>query len=448
MKVLIVEDQITIQSFLIEQLKSQLGIAHSDIVIANNGLEAIKIASKTQINLVLMDIHMPVMDGITATEKLSNKYSQLKIIIISSFDDKLFKQKAMIAGAKAYLFKEHIETDLSSIVQNVAGGYKVFPESTLQSTEDQSERVLNSQTLKILKTNKSIAAEIIRAWIYERRNSHVTQESFFDFLDIDLRVKEDVINSLDRDNKVEELKITLNKKARQFNLIDLSKKEFINEVKLTTGRLNIWLNEREKDLQINAQVLRIKLREGSKKFIEAYLSNMSPMPSFEYLEKLEKSLFALAKDYEKELKKIVQIEQSAKLAYKNLLVIFHQNKLIEKERLAGSLILAWQKIYGAKVTVKAYKLAVQIILGMIRFIQFYIDDLIQTNNLLKNVLNDLNIDDTNSSIYINRKELIHLHNPVKLLQDVEKDLGHHLNQWGIYGTINSDLIIDLLLNKL
>jgi DNA-binding NarL/FixJ family response regulator len=441
MKVLIVEDQITIQSFLIEQLKSQLGIAHSNIIIANNGLDAIKIASKTEIDLALMDIHMPVMDGITATEKLINKYPQLKIIVISSFDDKLFKQKAMKAGAKAYLFKEQIETDLSSIVQNVAGGYKVFPESTLPSSEEHSDLVLNSQTLKILKTNKSIAAEIIRAWLYERHNN-VTQESFFDFLDIDLRVKEDVINLINGDNKVKELKITLKKQARQFNFVDLSKKEFKDEFKLTTERLNVWLNNREKDLQINAQVLRIKLRERSKQFIAIYLSDISPILGLEYLEKLEKSLFDIMKDYENELKKISKLEQSAKLAYKNLLIIFHQNKLIEQERLALALKSALQKIYGAKITIEAYKLAVQIILGMIRFIQFYIDDLIQTNNLLKKVLNNLNSDLKGS------KQLIHLHNPAKLLQDVEKDLGHRLNQWGIYGTINPDLIIDLLLKKL
>ena len=104
-KVILVEDNFFLQKALEEKLSN-----FSDIVIkdtAQNGEEAIAILEKNHVvDLILMDIEMPVMNGIKATEIIKSKYPQIKIVMITVFDNDDNVFNAIKAGADGYLLKE------------------------------------------------------------------------------------------------------------------------------------------------------------------------------------------------------------------------------------------------------------------------------------------------------------------------------------------------------
>lgn len=94
-----------------------------------NGAELIgKLAEDHRIDVVLMDIKMPEMDGIKATEIIKSKYPHIKIIMLTVFDDDENIFNAIKAGANGYLLKEiNAEKLHSSILEVVSGGAPMTP---------------------------------------------------------------------------------------------------------------------------------------------------------------------------------------------------------------------------------------------------------------------------------------------------------------------------------
>lgn len=91
-------------------LKDEL---HIDIAgFALNGKEAIDKCNKEKFDIVLMDINMPVIDGISATTEIKRLHPQIKIIIVSMMSDVATITKAIKAGADAYLLKSNSSEDL------------------------------------------------------------------------------------------------------------------------------------------------------------------------------------------------------------------------------------------------------------------------------------------------------------------------------------------------
>jgi DNA-binding NarL/FixJ family response regulator len=113
--------------YLIKSLVEKLSLFPDKFKIgfvARNGKEIVDyIASNTKPDVILMDIEMPVMDGIKATEIISSSYSEIKIIMLTVFDDdeKIFN--AIKAGANGYLLKdETVEKIVEGIEMVFQGG--------------------------------------------------------------------------------------------------------------------------------------------------------------------------------------------------------------------------------------------------------------------------------------------------------------------------------------
>jgi pilus assembly protein CpaE len=84
---------------------------------SSNGLEAIDLAIETQPDVVLMDINMPEMDGITATENIRKKVPHAQIIILSVQGDTSYMRRAMLAGARDFLTKPVDVDELSAAIR-------------------------------------------------------------------------------------------------------------------------------------------------------------------------------------------------------------------------------------------------------------------------------------------------------------------------------------------
>jgi DNA-binding NarL/FixJ family response regulator len=125
-KIAIAEDNSFALSALLERLKgSDLHIKH----IARNGRELIGLLQKdSRVDLILMDIQMPEMDGIEATTIVKTKYPQIKVLMLTMFDDDENLFSAVMAGASGYLLKEDNSVEiLRAINDTMAGGAAMSP---------------------------------------------------------------------------------------------------------------------------------------------------------------------------------------------------------------------------------------------------------------------------------------------------------------------------------
>ncbi|VEP12522.1 Uncharacterized transcriptional regulatory protein YfiK [Hyella patelloides LEGE 07179] len=134
-RLLIVDDQTIIR----HGLKSLLEI-QSDLTVvgdAENGEKALeKIAfleQESQIpDVILLDVRMPIMDGVATTKQLIQDYPGIKILILTTFDDDEYISQAMNYGAKGYLLKDSPPEDLAMAIRAVSKGHTYMGSGLLE----------------------------------------------------------------------------------------------------------------------------------------------------------------------------------------------------------------------------------------------------------------------------------------------------------------------------
>lgn len=126
-KIGLVEDHPQLQKSICENLG---GFDEVELIfVASNGQEAIEMAAVHEPDLILMDIHMPVMDGITATRRLRISNPKVKIVMLTVFDDGDHIFQAILAGANGYLLKDARPSKLISAIQEaIEGGAPMSPQ--------------------------------------------------------------------------------------------------------------------------------------------------------------------------------------------------------------------------------------------------------------------------------------------------------------------------------
>ncbi|AMW30812.1 MULTISPECIES: response regulator [Arthrospira] len=120
-RVLLVDDQGIIR----EGLRSLLE-AKPDLEIvgeAENGKVAVELALKLKPDVVLMDVRMPIMDGVAAMRSLAEQQPEIKVLVLTTFDDDEYITQAMESGAKGYLLKDTPSDELAQAIRAVYQGY-------------------------------------------------------------------------------------------------------------------------------------------------------------------------------------------------------------------------------------------------------------------------------------------------------------------------------------
>ncbi|SHK61775.1 two component transcriptional regulator, LuxR family [Clostridium cavendishii DSM 21758] len=123
-KILIVDDDILIR----EGLKVLIDLEEDFEVIATakDGQEAIKLCEKLNPNIVLMDIRMPVMDGVIATGIIKKKYPDIKVVLLTTFKDDEYITEAIKCGAEGYILKSQSSDIIIESLRTVYKGNSVF----------------------------------------------------------------------------------------------------------------------------------------------------------------------------------------------------------------------------------------------------------------------------------------------------------------------------------
>jgi DNA-binding NarL/FixJ family response regulator len=125
-RVLIVDDQRLMRDGLASLLEMQDAI--EVVGTASNGQEALEKAVSLCPDVILMDVRMPVMDGVVATGQVRRSLPSCRILMLTTFDDDEYVIAALQAGASGYLLKDLPAPDLASAVQAVYKGiYQLDP---------------------------------------------------------------------------------------------------------------------------------------------------------------------------------------------------------------------------------------------------------------------------------------------------------------------------------
>jgi len=123
-RLLIVDDQSLIRQGLKAMLEQEPDL--QVVGDAENGKIALELVATLQPDVVLMDIRMPEMDGRTATKLIVQNFPNVKVLVLSTFDDDSYLTGAMRAGAKGYLLKDMPSSELADAIRFGHYGYTQF----------------------------------------------------------------------------------------------------------------------------------------------------------------------------------------------------------------------------------------------------------------------------------------------------------------------------------
>lgn len=111
---------------------------------AQNGNEVFEILKHQKADLILMDIRMPVMDGIEATRKMTEKYPEVKVIALTMFEEISYFNQMIEAGAQGFLLKKTNKDELQRAINLVMEGENYFSEefiSNVNRTQRPASRI-------------------------------------------------------------------------------------------------------------------------------------------------------------------------------------------------------------------------------------------------------------------------------------------------------------------
>ncbi|MCP2257546.1 DNA-binding response regulator, NarL/FixJ family, contains REC and HTH domains [Streptoalloteichus tenebrarius] len=119
-RVLVVDDQQAVR----EGLAALVGLTDGLEVVgqAGDGAEAVRLAAETAPHVVLMDLRMPIMDGVEATARLRRDHPGVAVLVLSTYADQELVVAALSAGARGYLTKEASRTQIETAIRSCAHG--------------------------------------------------------------------------------------------------------------------------------------------------------------------------------------------------------------------------------------------------------------------------------------------------------------------------------------
>lgn len=98
---------------------------------AGNGIEFLSLMEKTPCDIVLMDIEMPIMNGVEATKKAVVLYPDIKVIALSMYGEEIYYYQMLEAGAKGFLLKDSGMENVQDAIETVCEGSSYFSEELL-----------------------------------------------------------------------------------------------------------------------------------------------------------------------------------------------------------------------------------------------------------------------------------------------------------------------------
>ncbi|MGW4962370.1 response regulator [Nonomuraea sp. NPDC004186] len=124
MKVLVVDDQ----QLMREGLVALLDLVDDVDVMgdAGDGEQALRLVAELRPDVVLMDLRMPVMDGVEATRRIARAHPEVAVVVLTTYDDDRSVDSALLAGACGYLTKDAGRAEIAAALRSAAAGQSTF----------------------------------------------------------------------------------------------------------------------------------------------------------------------------------------------------------------------------------------------------------------------------------------------------------------------------------
>ena len=146
-KVMIVDDQ----PLLAEGIKSI--VLTSDemevIALASNGEDALKKMEREVPDVILLDIRMPVMNGVVTTLEVKKRYPSVKILMLTTFDDSEYILSALHNGACGYLLKDISSTVLIDSIKNAYAGDTILPSKVAKKLTEVAKNIAMHKEIEL-----------------------------------------------------------------------------------------------------------------------------------------------------------------------------------------------------------------------------------------------------------------------------------------------------------
>ena len=175
-KVMIVDDHLVVR----EGLKQLLGIEDNIEVIAEagSGLECLNLINKLNPDIIFMDIRMPGISGIETTRLICEKYPEIKVIMLTIYENEQYITESIQAGAKGYVLKNVKRDELTNIIQHVMRDQAFLDPSITARIFDhvrKDENVYESKTRTLLTLRE---LEVLRCLVSGHTDSIIAESLY------------------------------------------------------------------------------------------------------------------------------------------------------------------------------------------------------------------------------------------------------------------------------
>ena len=124
LRIVIADDQASVREGLVLLLDGLPGI--EVVGAAADGEQALRLVAEHKPDAILLDLHMPVLDGIGATRRLAAEHPDVAVVVLTTYADDSSVLEALHAGARSYLTKDADHADIAQALRAAAGGLTVF----------------------------------------------------------------------------------------------------------------------------------------------------------------------------------------------------------------------------------------------------------------------------------------------------------------------------------
>ena len=138
---------------------------------ASDGAEAVSLCKKLKPNVVLMDLRMPNMDGLTAIEKLRTEQPEIAVVILTTFNEDELMLRGLQAGARGYLLKDTDRTTLFDTIRAAARGETLLKPEIMARVLSQKNAPKSEASLEINLTDREL--EVLEAVARGERSKEV-----------------------------------------------------------------------------------------------------------------------------------------------------------------------------------------------------------------------------------------------------------------------------------
>ncbi len=124
--------------------------------LAKDGNEAYSLCNKLLPDIILMDMQMPNCDGALATQKIKQDFPNIKVLVLTTFDDKQTVGKALASGADGYILKNVDESKLAAAIKSTVSGIKVLGADVFDNVKNRLITGNRSRNIDITEREKEL----------------------------------------------------------------------------------------------------------------------------------------------------------------------------------------------------------------------------------------------------------------------------------------------------